>query len=557
MSRRSSRVRAQPQSLAHEQAEHRFQALDDAALREATRLSLLPDLSSASEEEAVAEDEASGSDDEEKDSQNAPPPSAWAEQTHRITLPPFAIESGSVLPRHRVTTEMGYLQCFLTPELMSTIAANTNLYAAFKQAPAGWSTTAEELWLFVAVHIFMGIVVLPAMTTYWEEGWRQEFVVKAFSRDRFKELQRYFHIAEPTPAGVRHTVIDKIRPLHDACLRTFKDSFIPPREMTVDETMVRFKGRSTWKTMIKGKPTPIGYKVYTLASHGYLLNFSVYEGKESTRSQQAVIHHAVMKLVRRWAGEHRILYLDNLYTSPALCRHLLSIGIRSCGTFRPNRSGLPSGIRDAMKNLHEGQTKAWQCGELGCMVWRDKRPVLILCTHHKVDDMTTFEQKRDPEETISVTKPQVVLDYNVGKCHVDTVDQLRQYYAMQRKSYKNWPSLAWWLVDMCIINAYTLWCLDTKAHMTQLDFRRALLQQLATAYPPSTVHAHHPVPPHRTPDDEGHWPKHSHTPRQCKHCGHGRAGRKRSEIVCKQCNVHLCLEPCFELYHRQRQMGSS
>jgi hypothetical protein len=215
------------QSLAHEQAEHRFQALDDAALREATRLSLLPDLSSASEEEAVAEDEASGSDDEEKDSQNTPPPSAWAEQTHRITLPPFAIESGSVLPRHRVTTEMGYLQCFLTPELMSTIAANTNLYAAFKQAPAGWSTTAEELWLFVAVHIFMGIVVLPAMTTYWEEGWRQEFVVKAFSRDRFKELQRYFHIAEPTPAGVRHTVIDKVRPLHDACLRTFKDSFIP------------------------------------------------------------------------------------------------------------------------------------------------------------------------------------------------------------------------------------------------------------------------------------------------------------------------------------------
>jgi hypothetical protein len=66
--------------------------------------------------------------------------------------------------------------------------------------------------------------------------------------------------------------------------------------------------------------------------------------------------------------------------------------------------------------------------------------------------MTTVEQDRGPNRPTTVTKPQVVLDYNVHKCHVDTVDQLRQYYAMQRRSLKNWPSLAWWLLDMCIIN---------------------------------------------------------------------------------------------------------
>ena len=96
-------------------------------------------------------------------------------------------------------TELGYLQCFLTPALISTIANNTNLYAASKGAPAGWATSAEEVWLFIAVHIFMGIVDLPYLHMYWEEGWRQEFVVKAFSRHRFTELLRYFHIAEPTP----------------------------------------------------------------------------------------------------------------------------------------------------------------------------------------------------------------------------------------------------------------------------------------------------------------------------------------------------------------------
>ena len=86
----------------------------------------------------------------------------------------------------------------------------------------------------------MGIVDLPSVHMYWEEGWRQPYVVEAFSRDRFTELLRYFHIAEPTPAGVRHTVIDKIKPLYDLCLATFPEYYIPPVELTVDETMVRF-----------------------------------------------------------------------------------------------------------------------------------------------------------------------------------------------------------------------------------------------------------------------------------------------------------------------------
>src|SRR6202008_350102 len=112
----------------------------------------------------------------------------------------------------------------------------------------------------------------------------------------------------------------------------------------------------------------------------------------------------------------------------------------------------------------------------------------MLSTHHRVDHIVTINQDRGPNHPRTVTKPQVALDYNGGKSHVDTVDQLRQYYAMQRKRVKDWPSLAWWLIDMCIINAYTLWCLDTKAEISLLDFRRALLRQLAAAYPSPHTH---------------------------------------------------------------------
>jgi hypothetical protein len=143
--------------------------------------------------------------------------------------------------------------------------------------------------------------------------------------------------------------------------------------------------------------------------------------------------------------------------------------------------GAPADFKDGMKTLTEGQTKAWQQQQLGCLLWFDKQPVRLLSTHCRVDFMVTITQDRGPHRPSTVTKPTAVLDYNVHKCHVDTVDQLRQYYAMQRKSKKDWPSLAWWLIDVCIINSYTLWCLDTETKIDQLGFRVALMQQLWAA----------------------------------------------------------------------------
>ena len=547
--RRSTRVSSRPEQFAEQQAGYALYEQEQALLRRVQQQSLQYDVPHTSDEETLSAEEASSSEEEDEEKENIPPNSGWDTHTHAVTLPPFTASLGSNIPRHRIRSELGYVQCFLTDELVSTIVTNTNLYARSKGESGEWATSTEEIWRFIAVHVFMGIVDLPYLHMYWEAGWRQAYVVDAFPRHRFAELLRYFHIAEPTPAGVRHTVIDKIKPLHDLCQFTFPEYFIPPREFTVDETMVRFKGRSAWKTVIKGKPTPVGYKCYTVASHGYLLGFQVYRGKGGYATRQAVLHHSVVQLVERWAHSNRILFFDNLYTSPALCRHLLRIGLRSCGTVRPNRRGLPPKVKENMKALTEGETRAWQSGQLGCLAWCDKRPVLMLSTHCRVDDMATIAQDRGPNHPSTVTKPKVALDYNLHKCHVDTVDQLRQYYAMQRKSMKNWPSLAWWLIDMCIINAFTLWCLDTKAEISQLDFRKALLQQLAAAYPSPHTPVQPTVPASGRRPSVGHWPKRAHKPRKCAQCTKGRGGGRRSKCVCELCGVYLCVDPCFKLYH--------
>ena len=517
--------------------------------------SAVRDESSDSDEEYLHVDECSSSEEEAEDAENAAPDSEWTEETHDVTSPPFTGEPASILPRNRAHTELGYLQCFLTPTLLATIATNTNAYAATKQAPPGWATTPAEVWLFISVHIFMGIVRLPYIHQYWEGQWRQQYVVDAFSRDRFKALLSYFHVAEPTPAGVKPTVVDKIKPLYDHCLATFPECFTPPEVICLDETMVKYKGPSPITTVIRNKPIPIGYKLYTIGSSGYLLYFRLYFGKGGYMVKQGVLHHTVVDMVQRWAGSNRILFTDNLYTSPTLCRHLLTIGLRSCGTFRPNRKGLPAALKDTVKTLGQGEVKGWQSGQLGCMAWCDKGPVLMLSTHHRVDDMVAVQQDRGPSQPPVVLKPQVVLDYNVGKCGVDTVDQLRASYCIQRKSMKNWPSLAWWLIDICVVNSYTLWRLDTKAHITQLDFRKALLKQIPAAYPPPCSPTHLTPPPPLFTTADSHWPRRMAKRRECRHCSQGRMRRVRTGFTCEACGVFLCVDSCFKAYHVGQREG--
>ena len=317
--------------------------------------------------------------------------------------------------------------------------------------------------------------------------------------------------------------------------------------------MVRCKGRTPWKTTIKIKPIKTGYKIYTLASDAYLLAFVLYRGKGGYDTPHASIHHTVVDLVRPWSNCNRIVYFDNLYTSPKLCDDLLRMGIRSCGICRARRKDLPPRVRAAMNRLDKGEYKAWQRGQLGCIAWYSAKPILILSTHHRVDHFVTVTHT---DNRPSEVKPQVAVDYSDNKGHVDTVDQIRQYYGLERRVQRTWPSLAVWLIDMCLVNACALWSLDTSTHTKQLGFREQILHQIAAQFPSSRTHVQPDIPREHRWHPPGHWPKHSHKTRKCVVCTKGRAGGGRSEVVCELCEVHLCVDPCFKQYHEGQEQGS-
>ena len=202
-------------------------------------------------------------------------------------------------------TELGYLQLFLDPSMVDTFVTNTNLYAISRGATAWVPVTTEEMWRYLGIRIRQGIVPLPELHHYWEATYRDSYVSQLMPRDRFIRLHRYFHIIPPVPAGERQTVVEKTAPFYHQCQALFQQYYVPGAKFAVDETMIRFEGRSTWITVIHGKPTPVGYKIYTVASEGYLLGFRIFRGKGGYSTSQRVLHHTVVDLIQPWAGHHR------------------------------------------------------------------------------------------------------------------------------------------------------------------------------------------------------------------------------------------------------------
>jgi predicted nucleic acid binding AN1-type Zn finger protein len=120
---------------------------------------------------------------------------------------------------------------------------------------------------------------------------------------------------------------------------------------------------------------------------------------------------------------------------------------------------------------------------------------------------------------------------------------------------KNWPSLAWWLIDMCIVNAYHIFTLQTHSTLSQLDFRIQLMHQLAAAYPPQRDGEQQGGRRRRGRPSHPHYPTMSTTIADCARCSTQSVHRRRSKYECDHCHVHLCVTPCFKLYHAQQHLG--
>lgn len=78
-------------------------------------------------------------------------------------------------------------------------------------------------------------------------------------------------------------------------------------------------------------------KAWALADSkmGYIYNWKPYCGKEEEAGSEPLGQRVVIiDLLKGLENRGYHVYFDNFYTSPALCKRLLTLGFGSCGTVR-------------------------------------------------------------------------------------------------------------------------------------------------------------------------------------------------------------------------------
>jgi hypothetical protein len=186
---------------------------------------------------------------------------------------PFRMFDVRILPEY-VAHPIHYFELFWGPAVWNTLVDNTNAYAQYRQARGAHGNADQKAWwwkavtlykmrIFIALLIYIGIVGTSNIASFWDKcGHTIHKLIAFMTYYRYQQIMRYFHISPP-PLLTQTTAVwyMKLEPLASLLWTKFQAYVVLGQNISFDEIMVPFSGRS-WHTLkMKNKPISKGFKV--------------------------------------------------------------------------------------------------------------------------------------------------------------------------------------------------------------------------------------------------------------------------------------------------------
>ncbi|XP_050293720.1 uncharacterized protein LOC126734226 [Anthonomus grandis grandis] len=168
-------------------------------------------------------------------------------------------------------------------KIVEHMVFQTNLYAEQTFHNSGKSYKSTDS-VDIGINLLMGIKKLPSYWDYWS-----------------------------TDPILHNPYISRLITVHRfGWLLSNKCSLHPHEFLSVDESMIKFKGRSMIKQYMPAKPVKRGYKVWMIAdSTGYCWDFKKYCGKTGPVAEKCLGTKVLQKI-----------FFDNFFTNVALMNQL-------------------------------------------------------------------------------------------------------------------------------------------------------------------------------------------------------------------------------------------
>ncbi|XP_022904015.2 piggyBac transposable element-derived protein 4-like [Onthophagus taurus] len=453
--------------------------------------------------------------------------------------------------------EMNYFLLFMNDEVVEIIISETNKYASEQTCNKKiiWiPITKEDFFNFIAVLLLAARHRKNKLVENWstDELLHTPIFGKVMSRNRFQMILRMLHFAD-NAEQIQGDSFHKLRRVFEKIKTSFAHNFSPFQNFVIDESLVLFKGRLLFKQFIKTKRHRFGIKLFLLCDceTGYVLNFIVYTGKQTEielYQDLGVSGSVVTTLMQPYLDKGHSLFTDNWYTSPTLSTYLFQHKTNTCGTVRTNRKQMPN----LSGNLKKGETTSMASDNILAVRWKDRREVNMLTTFHK-DQM--IQNKKDRNTGEFVKKPECVVHYNQNMGAVDRTDMMLSSTECVRKTLKWYKKLFFHILDLCVLNSHALFLTQHPEKLALADFQLSLTRQLLERYNiPKTIQTKF-TPSNLQRRTAWHFPTTvpNNKVRRCIVCSQSKIRDKKkrrdSRYMCGECNVGLCVSPCFGEYH--------
>lgn len=472
------------------------------------------------------------------------------------------------------SSEVDFFEYFLNKEIVTKMVIETNRYyiaTISKQEPSQKSrlrkwvdTSVEEMYIFFALLMLMTRNRHLTIEEHWSTDPLLASTIfgKTMSRDRYEIILRMLHFSNPD-TQIPGDRLYKIKILIDHTRKLFKKTLIPYENLCIDESIIVFKGRLIFKQYIPSKRHRFGIKMFVLCDvkTGFILDFIIYcgEGTDITDSECLGVSGAVVTtLLQDYLNKGHNLFIDNWYSSPQLYDFLHTKKTNACGTVRKTRKGMAK-----FNKLKKGEMKAQHRGPLLALKWCDKREVHMLTTLH--DDSMDMTGKVDWKTRQPIMKPKCVLDYNKCMGSVDKVDLMLSSINCLRKTIKWYKKVAFHIIDLYLLNSHIAFKSITNKNVSLADFQLAVIRQLLQKYHTTSQSEPHSRSSHDLPLRLTAKALAKHMPhpikgnnsqklhRACRVCAISKK-RKMSQYKCPECDVTLCVWPCFRNYHEKQNL---
>ena len=306
----------------------------------------------------------------------------------------------------------------------------------------------EELYIFFATAVLMGLNQKNRIKYYWstDKLITTPIFGELFTRNRYLSRLRYLRFADNNTE--EEGKLRKIQPVVENLRKKFEKAVIPWENLCIDESLMLWKGRLSFKQYVPSKRHRFGVKLFMLCDcyTKFVLDFIVYTGAETdidNHPEVGIPGSVVLTLMKNYLKKNHTLFIENWFSSPTLFERLLEEKIKACGTVRKSRSGMPS-----FGKLAKGQQVYQTIGELLALKWMDKREVYILTTLHEPVMVET--EKNDRKTGRKITKPLCIAQYNKNMRAVDQVDMQDSFSECLRKTVKWYKKLFFHLFDITV-----------------------------------------------------------------------------------------------------------